>query len=81
VTGGDLDVAQVHARVQHGRDEGMAEHVRVRPGNPHARSVSQAPEPAGGGVAVHPVAAAVEQDWTAGAVADCPVKGPAYGWR
>jgi hypothetical protein len=24
---GDLDVAQVHARIQHGGDEGVAEHV------------------------------------------------------
>ncbi len=29
VAGGDLDVAQVHASVEHGGDEGMAEHVRV----------------------------------------------------
>src|SRR6185369_5412441 len=31
VAGGDLDVPQVYASVQHGGDEGMAEHVRVRP--------------------------------------------------
>jgi hypothetical protein len=38
VPGGDLDVAQVHACIQHGGDEGMAEHVRVRPGDRYASS-------------------------------------------
>ena len=52
VAGGDLDIPQVHACVQHGRDEGMAEHVRVRPGDPHTRSLGEAPQAAGGGVAV-----------------------------
>jgi hypothetical protein len=32
VAGGDLDVAQVDAGVEHGRDEGVAQHVRVRAG-------------------------------------------------
>jgi hypothetical protein len=36
---------------------------------------------AGGGVAVHPGAAAVEQDWPAGPGADRAVDGPPYGWR
>jgi hypothetical protein len=36
VAGGDLDISQVHARVQHGRHDCMAEHVGVRPGDPHA---------------------------------------------
>jgi hypothetical protein len=52
VAGGDLDIPQVHACVRHGRDEGMAEHVRVRPGDPHTRSLGEAPQAAGGGVAV-----------------------------
>ena len=41
--GGDLDVPQVHARVEHGRDEGVAEHVRVRPDDPHASNSGQVP--------------------------------------
>ena len=35
MAGSDLDVAQVNSGVEHGRDEGMAEHVGVRPGDPH----------------------------------------------
>jgi hypothetical protein len=31
--GGDLDVAQVDASVEHGRDERVAGHVRVRSGD------------------------------------------------
>ena len=31
VAGGDLHVAKVDARVEHGGDEGMAQHVRVHP--------------------------------------------------
>jgi hypothetical protein len=47
VAGGDLDIPQVHARIEHGRDEGMAQHVRVRPGNLDAGSAGQAPQPTG----------------------------------
>jgi hypothetical protein len=36
MAGGDLDLPQVHARVEHGRHEGMPEHVRVRSGDPQA---------------------------------------------
>jgi len=39
------------------------------------------PQAAGGGVAVHPGTAAVEQDRPAGAGADCPVDGPRDRWR
>ena len=41
--GSDLDVPQVHARVEHGGDEGVAEHVRVRLGDPHASNFGQVP--------------------------------------
>src|SRR5262249_19117641 len=66
VPGSDLDIPQVHARIKHGRDESMAEHVRVRPGDLYTRSVGQAPQAAGGGVAVHPGTPGVEQDRPAG---------------
>jgi len=46
----------------------VAEHVRVRPGDPDAGLVGEAAEPPGGGVAVHPGAAAAEQNRAAGAV-------------
>ena len=51
--GGDPDVAQVHARMQHGRDESMPEHVRVRPGNRHASGPGKPPQASSGSVAVH----------------------------
>jgi hypothetical protein len=33
VAGGDLDVSDIDACVETGRDKGAAEHVRVRPGD------------------------------------------------
>lgn len=51
VAGGDLDIAQVHASIETGRDEHAAEHVRVRPGE------LEAAQAAGGRMAVHPGAA------------------------
>jgi hypothetical protein len=66
MTGGDLHIAQVYARVQHGRDERVPEHVRMRPGDRHPGGLGEPPQPPGGGVPVHPRAAAVEQDRPAG---------------
>jgi hypothetical protein len=34
VSGGDLHITEVHAGIEHGRDEGVAEHVRMHPGQP-----------------------------------------------
>ena len=48
MAGSDLDVAQVNSGVEHGGDEGMAEHVRVRPGDPHSRGTGQVLQAAGG---------------------------------
>ena len=60
----------------------MAQHVRVCPGDLDAGDAAQAPQPAGGGMAVHPGAAAVEQDRAAGPGADRLVDGPPDGcWR
>jgi hypothetical protein len=81
VPGGDLDVPQVHASIQHGRDKGVAEHMRVRPGDPHTSGLSQAPQAAGRSMAVHPDAAAVEQDWPADAGADRAVDSLPGRWR
>jgi hypothetical protein len=55
--------------------------VRVGPGEPYASCFRQAPQPAGGGVAVHPSAAGIEQNRPAGAGADRAVDGPPDGWR
>jgi hypothetical protein len=62
VTGGNLDIAQVDAGIEHGRHEGVTEHVRVCPGDLEAGGRGEVPQAAGGGVPVHPGAAAVEQD-------------------
>jgi len=65
----------------HGRDERVAEHVRVCPGGLDARACGEPAQAAGCRVPVHPAAAAVEQDWSVGAVGDGPVDGPADGRR
>ena len=50
VAGGDLDVAEADAGVEHGRDEGMAQHVRVHPRHAYAGGGGQVFEAAGCGV-------------------------------
>jgi hypothetical protein len=57
-------------------DEGVAEHVRVRPGDPPPGVIGQASQAAGGGVAVHPGAAAVEQDRAVGATGTSSTPAP-----
>ncbi len=47
------------------------------PGDPYARVLGQVPQAAGGGVPVHPGAAAVEQDRPAGPAGGGAVDGPA----
>jgi hypothetical protein len=59
----------------------MAEHVWMRPGCPYASGFGELPQAPRGGVAIHPCAAAVEQDRSAGADADRLVERPADGWR
>src|SRR5215469_16311882 len=76
VPGGDLDVPQVHARIQHGRDVCMTEHVRVRPGDLHTRGIGEVAQAPGGGMTVHPGTAAVEQYRPTYPVADRAVDGP-----
>ena len=50
VPGGDLDVPEVDASIETGRDEGMTEHMRVRPGDLDAGACGEPPQAAGGGV-------------------------------
>jgi len=59
----------------------MAQHVRVRSGGSHTGSAGEAAQAPGGGVAVHPGTAPVEQDRPAGTSAGCPVDGPPDRWR
>ena len=54
VPGGDLDIAQVNASIQHGCDKGVPEHVGVWPGDPYARVLGEVAQAAGRGVPVHP---------------------------
>jgi hypothetical protein len=77
VTGSDLHIAQVSASVEHGRDIGVTEHVRVRPGDLDAGGFGKPVQAAGGRMAVHPAAAAVEQNRPAGTQAYRPVDSPA----
>lgn len=53
----------------------------MAPGDPRTGCFSQASQAAGGGVAVHPSAAGVEQDRPAGAGADRAVDGAPDRWR
>ena len=41
VTSGDLDVPEVDAGIEHGRDKGMAEHMLMRSGNPDASRLGE----------------------------------------
>jgi len=50
VPGGDLHVAQVNTGIEHGRDESVAEHVRVCPGDLDAGGLGEVAQAAGGGV-------------------------------
>jgi hypothetical protein len=59
----------------------VAQHVRVCPGCPDASSSGEPPQAPGGRVAVHPGAAAVEQDRAADAGTNRPVDGSPYGRR
>ena len=41
MAGGDLDISQVDPGVEHGGDEGIEEHVRMGPGDPHSRGLGE----------------------------------------
>jgi len=62
VPGGNLQVAQVHAGVEHGGDEGVPEPVGMHPRQPHPGRVGQASQSAGGGVPVLSGSSRVQQD-------------------
>ena len=54
VPGRDLDVTQVDPGVEHGGDEGVAEHVRVHPIGGDSRDPGEGSQPAGGAVPWRP---------------------------
>jgi hypothetical protein len=59
----------------------VPEHVRVCPGDPDTGLGGEPPEPSGGGVPVHPGAAASARDRPADPGADGAVDRPADRWR
>ena len=77
VPGRDLHVPEVHPGVEHGRDEGVAEHRGVRPGDSDSGCLGEPAEPPGGGVPVHARAAVAGQDRPVSAAVDGAVDGPA----
>jgi hypothetical protein len=80
VPGGDLDIAQVDACIEHGGHASVPKHVRVHPRQPDARSAGEPAEPTGSRVAVHPRAASVQQQRSCFTVAAGAVNGPTDGW-
>ena len=75
MAGGDLDVAEADACVEHDGDEGVARRVWVHAGHPDPGVGGEVVEPAGCGVPVHPRAEGVAQDRAVEAAVDCPVYG------
>ena len=65
----------------HRGDEGVPEHMRVGPADPHSRGSGQIAQPAGGGGPVHPASAAVEQDRSGGPAAHRALDGPSDSGR
>jgi hypothetical protein len=81
MAGCDLDIPEVDASIEHGRHEGVAEHMRVGSANLDPRGAGELMQAAGRGVPVHPGAAAVEQDRAPRPGPGRPVDGPADGGR
>ena len=77
---GDLDIAQVDLAVEHGRDEGMARHVRVRPSDLYASSGVRATSNATYRMTAHAVTQLVSRIGSS----PMPISrfgGPATRWR
>jgi hypothetical protein len=77
---GDLHVAQADAGVEHGGDEGVAQHVRVHPRHPDPGGDRKMPEPTGRRVPVHPRPLGVAQDRTGFTALDGTVEGTGHRW-
>ena len=81
VAGGDLDVAEADACVEHGDDEGVPQHVGVHPRHADAGRRGEVSESAGYCVPVHPGTRGVAQDRTAVSAVDRMVDSSGDGWR
>ena len=77
----DLGVAQVDAGVEHRGHEGVPEHVRMHPGDPHTGGLLQAVQAQSCRVPAHAAAVPVEQDRSDVTAADGPVGRSSHGWR
>ena len=80
VSGGDLDVAQVDAGVEHGGDVGVAQHVGVHAWESYAGGVGEVAQASGGGVSVQAAPGGVEQQRPFGTGGDSSVDGAGDGW-
>src|SRR5665811_763897 len=81
VAGGDLDVAQVDAGVEHRGDVGVAEHVLVHARQSDAGVVGEPAKSPCGGVAVQAAAQGVQEQWPVNAVGNGAVHRAGDGWR
>jgi hypothetical protein len=81
VAGGDLHVCKSTPASKPVVTKVWRSMCGVRPGDPDACSVSQAPQASSGGMAVHPDTAAVQQDRPAGTGPGWPVDSAPNGWR
>src|SRR5450759_1469285 len=82
VAGGDLDVAQVDASIEHRCDVRVAEHVRVHARQPNTGVLGEAAESSSCRVAVQPVALGVQEQRPFGAVCNGALNGPGDGrWK
>ena len=80
VPGSDLHVAQADPGVQHGRKEGVTQHVRMHSGHPHPGDRGEPAQSSGGGVPIHPDVA-VEQDRPGHTITYRSVERPSHGRR
>ena len=80
MAGGDLDVAEVNAGVEHGGDVGVSEHVGMHPGHGYAGAGGQVTQSAGGRVARHADTGPVAQDRPVGPSLGGPFDRPGDRW-
>jgi hypothetical protein len=76
----DLGVAQIHTGVEHGGDKGVAKHVWVHAGDLDSRGCLQPLQTTRGGMAMHPVAIAVEQNRPSVTISDGAVDRAGHRW-
>jgi hypothetical protein len=81
VAGGDLDVADADAGVEHGGDESVQKHVRMQPRISIPAVAARRRSRRVAACWVHPGAERVAHDRTVAAAVDCPIDGLSDGRR